>query len=421
MSSLEFQQLLYIVIAPVSAVFIVILVHRVIPNLNDERNKAFVALVLIDLGWLLSNWLEALWPTREGAIVLMTTAYVFISTLPVAWLEYSLRLAGKGQGSPKLRLAAVLVIPAMTIAIAYSNEAHHLLWTAFRFSSVLGRPFLETDLGSWFWVHASYSYGLIVVGSVIVMDAYRGLAPALRSQARLMMVAVLLPIAYNVIYVTGMLPDIHKDYTSVIFTISAALFAVASDRFGLFTVVPIARSALFESLNTAVFVLNERGMVLDANAKARELLHGKDPVGTSARMWKQLEQVTKALDRDSPWETDVFLDSKEGKHPYELTCTPLRNRSGKSIGQIVSLHDVAVRYELVKETSSIISAVMKTPHHPSERPLAVCSACGKAVTEDGSWKPLEQVLTERYGIRITHGLCPHCADHYKHEGEHSDE
>jgi PAS domain-containing protein len=415
MSIFDFQQLIYIVLAPACGVFLVILLTRVVPNLKDARNRAFLALALADMGWLICNWLEALWPTREGTKLLMQSAYIFIAALPVAWLEYSLRVAGKVKTPTALRLSALLIIPAITVALAFSNDSHLMLWSQLRFTSVLGLPYLNTSFGPWFWVHAGYSYALVSIGAVLILDAYRGLASSLKKQAWLSLVAVLLPVAYNVAYVTGFLSFIKKDYTSIIFAVSAALFSLASDRYGLFSIVPIARSTLFDSLKTAVFVLSEQGRILDANASAKELLKGENPVGTLAGAHKLLELVAKSLEKKGPWEADIAIDTVFGRRPYELSCLPIKDSRGRRIGIIASYHDVAVRYELIKETSSLVSASMKDPLSGTDRNLPLCSSCGKARGRDGRWAPLPQVLQERYGIMATHGLCQECLPRYTGE------
>ncbi|HAE22454.1 MAG TPA: hypothetical protein DCG47_09060 [Spirochaetaceae bacterium] len=415
MSIFDFQQLLYIVLAPACGVFLVILLTRVVPNLKDARNRAFLALALADMGWLICNWLEALWPTREGTKLLMQCAYIFIAFLPVAWLEYSLRVAGKVKTPTALRLSALLIIPAITVILAFSNDSHLMLWTQLRFTSVLGLPYLHTSFGPWFWVHAGYSYALVSIGAVLILDAYRGLARTLKKQAWLSLVAVLLPVIYNVAYVTGFLPFIKKDYTSIIFAVSAALFSLASDRYGLFSIVPIARSTLFDSLKTAVFVLSEQGRVLDLNASAKELLKGENPVGTMAGSYKLLELVAKSLEKKGPWEADIAIDTIYGRRPYELSCLPIKDAKGRRIGIIASYHDVAVRYELIKETSSLVSASMKDPLSGADRNLPLCSSCGKARGKDGRWAPLPQVLQDRYGIMATHGLCQECLPRYTGE------
>lgn len=417
MNADDFQQLLYIVLAPASIVFLIVLLMRVAPTLKDDRNRSFFALTIADIGWLIANWLEAVWPTRSGTVLWMQIAFIFITTLPVAWLEYTIRISGRDHHHPAIRIASLSLVPVVTIIIVFTNSYHSMFWSELRFTSVLGMPFIHSDFGPWFWVHAAYSYSLIAVGAVIVIDAYRGLAKNLKNQARLIILAVILPMAYNVAYITGFLPFLRKDFTAIIFAVSATLFAIASDRYGLFSVVPIARSTLFESLGTAVFVLSDSGRVLDANHAAKDMLDGADPVGTSSGEWKPLELVSRSLGKQGPWEADITLDTKYGRRPFELICVPLKTGKDNRIGLLVTLHDVAVRYEMVKETSSMLNAAINENKAMGDRTLPLCSDCGKARTRNGRWAPLPEVMAERFGISVTHGLCPTCLPRYS--GDHS--
>ncbi len=416
MGHYDFQQLLFIVIAPACAVFLVMLLARILPNFSEPSNKAFIFLVLTDMGWLVCNWLEALWPTREGVVLLMQSAYVFIALLPVAWLEYSVRVAGRSPRHAGLRIVALSIIPLVTSVLAFTNAQHNFLWSKLSFSSVLGLPYVHASFGPWFWVHAVYSYVLVAVGALLVLDAYRGLSRNMKQQAWLSVVAVLLPLAYNIMFVTGFLPFIQKDYTSIIFALSAALFAYGSDRLGLFSILPIARSALFDSLKTALFVLNTGGRVLDANKAARDLIGGENPVGKLAGEFKPLELVARSLQKQGQWEADIAVDTPYGRRPHELSCMPIRDSKGRRIGVIVNLHDVAVRYELFKETSSLVTAAIRDPLATADKSLPICSGCGKARGKDNAWAPLAQVLMERYGIQSTHGLCPDCLPRYSSGG-----
>ena len=412
---MDLQQLVYIVIAPAAAVFLVLLLGRMGPVLGDARNRAFAALVIADIGWLAANWVEALWSTRQGTYVFMRIAYLFIAALPVAWLDYAIRLTGKSRGRASRRLVALSIIPLITQVMVWTNESHWLMWTELRFSSVLGLPFITTYSGPWFWIHAVYSYILIMTGAIKVIDAYRDLSPFLKGQGRLTLVAVLIPLLYNVLFVTKLIPVLEKDYTAITFALSATLFAFASERYGMFAVVPVARSALLDSLSSAIFVVNDRGLVLDANAAGIGLTGGSTPVGRFAEEFAPLSMVARSLDRKGTWNADVALDGPAGPRRYELSCVPVTDPKGRLLCRLVSLNDVTQRY-----TQAGIPAGQPASAMPAGTPdanLPLCSACGKARDGSGAWVPLPRALEDRFGIRVTQGMCPDCLPRRSGDGK----
>jgi hypothetical protein len=48
-----------------------------------------------------------------------------------------------------------------------------------------------------------------------------------------------------------------------------------------------------------------------------------------------------------------------------------------------------------------------------EQLLPLCSQCKKYRTGDGQWLPIEQYLIDSNGQRVTHGICPQCAELYR--------
>ena len=48
--------------------------------------------------------------------------------------------------------------------------------------------------------------------------------------------------------------------------------------------------------------------------------------------------------------------------------------------------------------------------------VPICSWCRSIRDREGAWFPLEEYLSERSELRVTHGICPHCADEMESEG-----
>ena len=47
--------------------------------------------------------------------------------------------------------------------------------------------------------------------------------------------------------------------------------------------------------------------------------------------------------------------------------------------------------------------------------LHVCSHCKKMREKEGSWKPMEQFISDKTDAVFSHGICPDCAqEHYGH-------
>lgn len=44
--------------------------------------------------------------------------------------------------------------------------------------------------------------------------------------------------------------------------------------------------------------------------------------------------------------------------------------------------------------------------------LPICANCKKYRNEEGQWLPIEEYLVERGSLKVSHGMCPDCLDHF---------
>jgi hypothetical protein len=95
--------------------------------------------------------------------------YIGIATVPVVWLAFALRYTGReGQLTPR-NLALLSALPLITLLLAWTNEGHGLVWSSTGLNEDGPFPALEVDHGAWFWVHLSYSYLLLLIGTILLI------------------------------------------------------------------------------------------------------------------------------------------------------------------------------------------------------------------------------------------------------------
>jgi len=76
----------------------------------------------------------------------------------------------------------------------------------------------------------------------------------------------------NVIYITGLSPVPGLDLTPVMFTLTGLTLTLGIFKFRLFSLIPVARDALVESMSDGVLVLDEQNRIVDINPAARQLI-----------------------------------------------------------------------------------------------------------------------------------------------------
>ena len=132
--------------------------------------------------WALTAAVEAACVGLHGKILASKVQYVSVSWVAVFWLAYVLRYSHRDAWLTPLRKGLLAVIPLVTIALAFTNERHGLVWPAI----VPGHNALGSvarfEHGPAVWVIMVYSYVLLSVGTVLLArfvfrapNNYRGL------------------------------------------------------------------------------------------------------------------------------------------------------------------------------------------------------------------------------------------------------
>src|ERR671933_839684 len=130
--------------------------------------------------------------------------YLGIVAVPLAWLIFALQYTGREGWVTRRALALLAIEPGVALALIFTNEAHGLFWSS-RGSDTSGPfPIIESVYGPWFWVHLSFSYLLLLVGTVFLTQALISSAHLYREQRIGLMVGTSMPWVVNAVNVSGL-------------------------------------------------------------------------------------------------------------------------------------------------------------------------------------------------------------------------
>jgi PAS domain-containing protein len=239
--------------------------------------------------------------------------YIGIATVPVVWLAFALRYTGReGHLTPR-NLALLSALPLVTLLLAWTNEAHGLVWSSTRLSEGGPFPALEVDHGAWFWVHWSYSYLLLLVGTILLISMLTRSPNLYRKQNLALLLAVSIPWVGNGVYVLGLSPVPNLDLTPFAFLLSGMAIALSLFGFRLLDVVPVARANVLEGMADGVIVLDLQERVIDMNPAAERFL------GCSAR-----KSIGREFTGLVPNWSGLFehYHGEAGRRPHRPACRP---------------------------------------------------------------------------------------------------
>ena len=322
--------------------------------------------------WTVGYTLELASVSLQAKLFWANLQYVGLLAMPVLWLRVTQRALGWGDITRVVWLALTAVSIGL-MAIVYLNPGHLFRGQP---ALVLGGPLplVSPDYGPLFYVLCvPFSLSLAVVSLVgFARTACSGL-PLYRARALLLLTAMLLPVVGGALYMAGAVPWRDFDPASATLSVAAVLCGIALLRYRTFDVAPLAREALVDQLADGIVVANDRGLLIDFNAAAADILPelrggalglpvaqvfgARAELAAALREPRACDRACRAagepnqaidLSDDAPVlavDTSLPGAALRRRH-FSLVRTVLRDRDGRVLGQAVVLHDLTRRVEL---------------------------------------------------------------------------
>jgi PAS domain-containing protein len=362
--------------------------------------------------WSLAYVGEIRAPGLAAKVRWVDVQYIGIVAVPVAWAFFALRYASKGRYPTRRQTAPLLVVPAITLLLQWTNPLHGLMRTQVGLESVGPIQVIDKAYGPWMVVHTAYSYLALLAGSLALARALPGNLAPFRRQRLLVLAGCALPWGSNALYLFAA-TSIRLDPTPLTMTMSAGLCAWVLLRLGLFDLIPAARSRVIEQMNIGILVADSRGRLVDVNPAASQLLGlGKPaPVGRPLDEALYAHSVPSApcsgIDAGSE---QIVIPGEQGTTYLEVRRAPLHTRGGQLGGQVVTVVDISERHRARQEREALIASLQRALAEVRTLGglLPICSQCKRIRDDEGYWTRLEEYITTHSGAEFTHGICPDC-------------
>jgi diguanylate cyclase (GGDEF)-like protein len=188
-----------------------------------------------------------------------------------------------------------------------------------------------------FWVHSAV--GLVLsVGPLAALLSARSRMPRISTGARYVMIlSWILPVGGYLISALVWGPS-GPNLTPALMVFPVAMIGSAVVRDGLVDKVPLARSEIFEALAGAVFVTDNGGRLIDANAAARALalqIDGADDI-VGGILGEACPRTARMLDTGGEADVQGAGESRV----MSMVTTLIRDGKGVTVGRCVIARDV---------------------------------------------------------------------------------
>ena len=342
--------------------------------------NALVAIYVIAYG------LELGQTTVAGILLWSKVEYLGLTTAPTAMLMLALAYTGRQRWLTRANILLLLAVPALTIGFAWTNEHHEWIWhdlalvqTAWGFVSDF-RP------GPWYWVNVATIYATISGTALLLLRTYTRAPKLHRQQIRVILASMMIPMASHLVYlsirVSG-LPLTNLDWQAYAFIVTALVISWGVLNRQLFDIGPVARDAIFESMDDSVIVLDGQRRVVDLNPAAETTLGWTRAGVLGQAIDALLSEEQQGVLEKSFGDPETRAEITVGNRVFDISVSLLHHRSKPSAGWLVVLRDVTERDNLIKE----LDAYAHTVAHDLKSPLAVILGHSSLIEETSDLPP----------------------------------
>ncbi len=295
--------------------------------------------------WALADGLRA--AAVPLALKVSTAKIECLAVLAVGpcWLQVVRAFARR----PRLRPRSVVIfwlVPALCAPVIIANW-RGLIWPDVRAVAMPAGAVDGHAYGPVLWAVIVYTFLLVTISVVWLVEAARTGSPTFRRQALALVAVAALPLVANVVDQAGLAPlNQNIDLAPLAFGLGVLLLGWILLRERFLAIVPLARDTLLRTLPDGVLVIDRQEWLVEVNPGACELLGGRaealvGPVDDALAGWPALAEMCRA-----PAATVRELELGDGgasQRRFEVRVTALIDGAGHPQGRLVTLHDITER------------------------------------------------------------------------------
>ena len=291
--------------------------------------------------WACSYALEFSAVTLEDKVFFSQLSYLGIAFIPVCYFFFTTSFSQKFNLVSKQSIIITLVIPIVTLLLVFTNNKHHLVWKEIALDS--NNNMLLYEHGIWFWCFYIYTFILIAFGIYNLASSISTFTSYYRKQLRLLIIASLIPIAANLMYVFNLNPFPGFDWTTVSFVLTGLVIALGIFRYKIFELIPLAQEKLLDTMPDGVLMINANGIIEEANpalVKTFELSKKLTKHTKYNLAFKNYPAIIELL--DSKEDKVLSFESKRNNqlHFYHIRMSIIYNQIGSFNGKLMVVSDV---------------------------------------------------------------------------------
>ena len=343
-----------------AAVIALIAYQRSAPSIHTPGGFSLRFLFVCLFYWSAAQTIGSLVKNPDTIELAAKLAYLGIVLTPVAWLLFAITYSQRVIKLSRRAVNAALLLPLITFSLAMTNDWHGWIWTKTHIITIDGFRGMLTTHGFWFYVHAVYSYSIVLAGTAIL--TFSLLKFKQHYQALLAAVfAPLIGIMANLFYLSPLNNSPWFDITVLGFLAGVIILDRGILQHGLLNRVPVPRDNVVELLNDPVLVITNEGKIVDSNQSALEAWESPTEPLLNASIDRLLSTMPK----------DRFLETHDGGEnnvevtidgsTYEVSTTALDGTNPCSDVALL-FRDITARLKAENELRQVKDELERMAH-----------------------------------------------------------
>ncbi len=340
---MQFQYIPYLWLLGISLAILLFLAFFSLRYRKVTGSKAFGLCMLNFAFWTFANGLEMAGTDLSTKLFWANMQYFSYTTMNIFWLYMVLQFTGAKEWTRPSRILPLFIIPAIIILLVWTDQSHGLIRYDFALDYSGSFPVIEKSYGPFFWLHLIYGYTIVIIYILIIARAAFIHRSIYRMQAVALFVSPIISIIPNILYGLSMSPVKGFDITPVFLGLSGIIAAVGLFRYQLFAVIPVARDVAVDNFNIGMIVIDNNGIVVDANILAQEQLEKEKKAIIGLPLQEAMSvfgDVSEALWQGKNMEYKVFSKQKGSECYYEVQLLPIYNKLNTRTGSVILIRDV---------------------------------------------------------------------------------
>ncbi|MEM9620210.1 MAG: diguanylate cyclase [Pseudomonadota bacterium] len=306
--------------------------------------------------WVVGQLIGTLLVQPASKLLVAQLTFVGITLTPVAWFLFALTYSQRVLKMSRGLLNCACVMPMVTTCLAVTNEWHGLIWTKWEVTNFSGYVGLVSTHGPWFYLNTVYSYGLILTATAILTFTLS----QSRQHYQTVLAAIFAPllgVIANLAFLSPLNPIPWFDVTTIGFLVGVLLLDHGILRRGLLNRTPVVRERVVEHLTDPVLVVDNNGIILDANQSALDNWCGGQDNILQTNISHLISTLPVTMLRHGVRNTEVTIQQRS----YEVSPTSLDATNSESDFALV-FRDVTDRLKAERELRQLKDELERMAH-----------------------------------------------------------